>query len=456
MPDVTRYIQRISWLLRQGEPANQVAVLLPTDDAWASFTPAHVTVTGAMQKLVTAALMSAILSAGYNVDYIDADAINSVGLGNHQILVLPPTDRIPLETLKKIDDYALHGGKIIAIGKLPSVDPEGKPLPASQLAPIALIQSTDQLPQALHDAARPDLAFYPSAAIGPDPLQCIGFIRRKLPDADIYFVTNTSNHPIKVGFRFATSFQNGVQINPDSGSESYALSESADFLAAPYESRVYIFAKDAPSGRRTTLGEQQQLADLSTDWTVTFTSANATETQPTLTDWTASADTLQYSGEAVYARDFTLTTTPKTPTFLQVEGGKPLPGAPNSPPEHPTLGSNGLPDPHITRPGPGMHAYYDPPIHEAAIVFLNGQRAGSLWHPPYRLDLSKLLKPGQNHIEIHVYNTALNAWSALPPHDYKPLIEKYGDRFQMQDLDKVRPIPSGILGTIHLVATNIP
>ena len=61
------------------------------------------------------------------------------------------------------------------------------------------------------------------------------------------------------------------------------------------------------------------------------------------------------------------------------------------------------------------------------------------------------LKPGENHIEIHVYNTALNAWSALPPHDYKPLIEKYGDRFQMQDLDKVQPIPSGILGTIHLV-----
>ena len=52
---------------------------------------------------------------------------------------------------------------------------------------------------------------------------------------------------------------------------------------------------------------------------------------------------------------------------------------------------------------------------------------------------------------FRVYNTALNAWSALPPHDYKPLIEKYGDRFQMQDLDKVQPIPSGILGAIHLV-----
>jgi hypothetical protein len=49
-----------------------------------------------------------------------------------------------------------------------------------------------------------------------------------------------------------------------------------------------------------------------------------------------------------------------------------------------------------------------------------------------------------------VYNTAFNAWSALPPHDYKPLIAKYGDRFQMQDLNKVHPLPSGILGTVTL------
>ena len=115
------------------------------------------------------------------------------------------------------------------------------------------------------------------------------------------------------------------------------------------------------------------------------------------------------------------------------------------------LGPNGLLNPLITRPGPGMHAYFDPPIREAALVTINGQPAGALWHPPYRLDVTKLLKPGTNQIEIHVYNTALNAWSGLPPHDYKPLIAKFGDRFQMQDLDKVKPIPSGILGTIKLV-----
>jgi hypothetical protein len=112
MPAVTRYIARISFLLRQGDPANQVAVLLPTDDAWAGFAPARVSVTDAMQSLITPALMSAILSAGYNVDYIDADAINKVGI-HHQVLVLPPTDRIPIETLRKIRAFVAVGGKVM-------------------------------------------------------------------------------------------------------------------------------------------------------------------------------------------------------------------------------------------------------------------------------------------------------------------------------------------------------
>jgi hypothetical protein len=197
----------------------------------------------------------------------------------------------------------------------------------------------------------------------------------------------------------------------------------------------------------------KSLSDLTADWRLHFTALDKSITAPTLTDWTADPATLHYSGEGVYSRDFTLAKLPATPTYLEVDGGTALPGAPNSAPDHDLL-PNGLPNPLITRPGPGMHAYFDPPIHEAALVTLNGQPAGALWHPPYRLDVTRLLKPGVNHIEIHVYNTALNAWSALPPHDYGPLKAKYGDRFQMQDLDRVKPIPSGILGTIHLITED--
>ena len=34
---LARYLQRVSFALRQGKPANDVALLLPNDDVWASF-----------------------------------------------------------------------------------------------------------------------------------------------------------------------------------------------------------------------------------------------------------------------------------------------------------------------------------------------------------------------------------------------------------------------------------
>ena len=452
MPDVTRYIGGISYLLRQGKPSNQVAILLPTDDVWAAFSPAQDSVTAAMNKIITPELMSAILSAGYNVDYIDADAIDSVGLGTHQILVLPPTDRIPAETLRKISAWTKLGGKVIAIGRAPSINPEGKTTAeitslSGQLFDAtkgSLVPDDSALAEALHKAAKPDFV------LASDHAE-IGFIRRRLPASDIYFVANTSNHAVETTATFATVHKFGEQWNPDNGTATGTPSADVALHLAPYESRIFVFSKiksksPAPSTATTT-----QLADLSNDWQVRFAATGKTKSEATLTDWIASDDTKHYSGEAVYTRDFNLSSIPTAATYLQVDGGAPI-----TPPagtiNRPAPNHSGIPNPRITRTGPGMHAWYEPPVREAAIVFINGKRAGSLWHPPYKLNVTPYLKSGQNRIEIRVYNTALNAWSALPPHDYKPLIAKYGDRFQMQDLNKVVPISSGILGTIHLVA----
>ena len=95
MPDVTAYLQRISFLLRQGRPSNDVALYLPTDDAWASFTLGTASLTQAIGKLLGANLIPRILDAGYNFDFIDDEAIARVGV-LHPILILPNIERIPL------------------------------------------------------------------------------------------------------------------------------------------------------------------------------------------------------------------------------------------------------------------------------------------------------------------------------------------------------------------------
>ncbi len=430
MPAVTAYIGRMSYLLRQGKPANQVAVLLPTDDAWASFAPGRTSVTADMGRYVTPALMSAILSAGFNVDYIDAKAIDQIGLGTHQVLILPNMQRIPVATLKKIAAYTAAGGKAIAVGHLPMLNPEGQPLgdAGGDTSEIALVPDEASLTQALHNAAKPDFQF--AGATDDDTLTHLGFIRRKLPNADIYFVVNTSNQPINLTATFATTNKFAEEWDVDSATASAASATGQAIHLAPYGSRVYVFS-DTRSVAKPAPQTSTQLADLSNDWKVAFTGLDKSFDEATPTDWIADPATLHYSGEAVYTRDFSFATSTKAAVFLEVEGGKPT---------------------QVPARAAHIQAYYDAPIQAAALVAINGQPAGALWHPPYRLNIGKLLKPGKNHIEIHVYNTALNAWSALPPHDYKPLIAKYGDRFQMQDLDLVAPVASGILGPIHLVA----
>jgi hypothetical protein len=106
----------------------------------------------------------------------------------------------------------------------------------------------------------------------------------------------------------------------------------------------------------------------------------------------------------------------------------------------------------IGGPGSRVQAWIDAPVRDAAIVFVNGQRAGSAWCPPYTVDVTPFLRRGRNLIRIDVANVAINhmAGHALP--DYKLLNLRYGTRFEPQDMDKVRPVPAGLFGPIRLVA----
>src|SRR4029079_13279550 len=61
-----------------------------------------------------------------------------------------------------------------------------------------------------------------------------------------------------------------------------------------------------------------------------------------------------------------------------------------------------------TMRGNSFAALIAPPIREAATVYVNGQRAGAVWAPPYRVDVTTLLRDGSNDVRIDVYNTAIN------------------------------------------------
>ena len=99
-----------------------------------------------------------------------------------------------------------------------------------------------------------------------------------------------------------------------------------------------------------------------------------------------------------------------------------------------------------------MRAMLEGPVREAAVVYINGKRAGSVWCAPYQVEVGTLLQAGENHIRIVVANLAINELAKGPLPDYKALNAKYGERFQPQDMAHLEPQPSGILGPVRLIA----
>jgi hypothetical protein len=153
-----------------------------------------------------------------------------------------------------------------------------------------------------------------------------------------------------------------------------------------------------------------------------------------LQSWTDAEATRYFSGRAVYTRDFDLAEKALAAGrhyFLDFGEGRVLPrGDPNK---------------------PGMHALLEGPVREVAMVSVNGQKAGSVWRPPYRVDLTAFLHAGRNRLEIEVANTAINTLAGRSLPDYRLLNLRYGQKFMPQDMEHLQPLPSGILGPVRLV-----
>jgi hypothetical protein len=98
-----------------------------------------------------------------------------------------------------------------------------------------------------------------------------------------------------------------------------------------------------------------------------------------------------------------------------------------------------------------MRAWFDAAVREAAVVYVNGTRAGATWAPPYRVAIGDRLVAGKNTLRVEVANLAINGMAARALTDYRLLNLRYGVRFEPQDMDRVRPTPAGLMGPITLV-----
>ncbi len=467
MPDVARYLQRVSFLLRQGRPSNDVAFYLPNDDAWSRFVPGKVgSFIESMNQHLGPDVVPAILDAGFNLDFVDdgvlaeraraGDGELAIGQSRYRAIILPDVERMPAATLRALEAFAKQGVHVFATRRTPALAPGYLATPADHAdvvatagrlfggaAPSGVFVARDaDLAAALRSRLTPDMA----ASAGAED---IGFVHRRTDAADIYFLANTSNTPRAFDATFRVSAAAAERWNPIDGSVAPVAVRRARGPAgatvaldlAPYASTVIVF----PTGpaQHTPAGGAQSAAvpapvEISTDWRVTFGRSGAPVEWGTLQSWTEDEATRHFSGVASYEK------TIEVPAAMLGRGlavaldlGAPKPVAAGGPQAR-------------------VQAWVDAPVREAAVVFVNGRRAGAAWCPPYAVDVTPLLRPGPNVIRVEVANLAINymAGRALP--DYKLLNLRYGTRFEPQDMGKIQPVPAGLFGPIRLVAAPAP
>ena len=456
MPEVAKYMQRVSFVLRQGRPVSDVALFLPTADAWAQATPGPnvpndfvESISDTIGFLLGKQVTKQILDAGLSLDYVDSRMIDQSGI-KQPILILPGVTRIPLDTYEKVEAFAESGGTVIATRILPSRSPgfrdEGSDSDQVREISKRLFQSPGAKGYFLPDESA--LADFLRKTRTPDlrlssPSEAIGFVHRRLENGDdLYFVANTSNQNVTRTATFRTGAKNVERWNPYTGTESQlGHGATVNLDLAPYDSEILCFradvvgSGDAADAHPKTQGTMPLPMDLSKEWNVLFPALQYSTVMHTLHSWTDDEATRFFSGSAIYTKDFDV-----QPKYLQQGIEVDLNFGP------------GTPSPDYKPQEDGMHARLESPIREAALVYMNGKLAGAVWCPPYRVDVTRLLNVGHNHVRIVVGNLALNELAGRSAPDYRLLNQRYGERFTPQaGMSNVKPLPAGILGDVSLV-----
>jgi hypothetical protein len=459
MPSVSRYLQRVSAVLREGQPVADVALYLPTSDARADMKAGSAHLLDLLRERVGTAVPAAILDAGFAFDLIDDGALEAgsrldgpllaIGPQRYRAIVLPAVQTMPLATMRRLEAFAKAGGIVIATDRTPETVPGFNVEDAARLefngirarvfaadAPSAQVPLAS-LAATLQKRLAPDVRLEPAS---PD----IGFTHRRAGTNDVYFVANTANTArqakLTVRARGKAEWWDPLTgtVRPAEIVASGADTMTLQLDLEPYGSTLLAIA--AGPAPRVTAARARPAAprrvEIKGPWQLKIPGVDGVRTLDTVRSWDADEATRFASGVAEYRAAFDVGVLPKgARVVIDFGTGTPLEGAPT--------------DARV----PGMRAWLDAPVREAARVYVNEKEAGDVWAPPWRVDVTSVVKPGANGLVVRVGNTALNAMAGRPLPDYRLLNLRYGERFQAQTMDQVKPLPSGLLGPVRVEIT---
>jgi hypothetical protein len=251
----------------------------------------------------------------------------------------------------------------------------------------------------------------------------IDYFHRRIEGAEVYFVANRSNRVENVEATFRVAGKAPELWNLVTGEHRFATAyrEQDGRTTVPLEfspcgSWVVVFRASAARHRPTTAKNSMVFdtaRELAGPWQVRFDprwGGPALAEFPQLVSWTTRAEEgiKFYSGTATYQLKFDLP-----------------PGT------------------------AGSELWLDlGQLRELAQVRLNGKDLGVVWCPPFRVNISKAMKPAGNALEIDV----VNFWpNRIIGDDFLP-VEKRLTRTNIRKLTKTTPLmESGLLGPVRIL-----
>ena len=364
------YTNRGGYLMAIGRPAAQVGLYHPVNTIWLGGQDA------VDADHSTTKLGWQLFEHQVDWDYFDEQSLTSVaalqdgGFTNlsgqtYRAIIFPSMTVITRTGLERLRDFAKGGGKVIFVGKTPSLildqtylDMKEKP----DLSFATLIESSgDITPAVIAALPKPDVTL-------DSAFPRLTYTHRKWTDGDMYFFFNESD---KAETRTATIEGHGAvqdwdlatgKIHPMLGTTAgQAHSVRAPLVLGPYEAKVIVVGP-LPRGvaaAEPSFASGDTFADLNGDWKLDL---NGQQITTPIKPWQELGAT-SFAGPATYSLQFTTTAPPK-----------------------------------------GKRVYLEiADVHDYAHVTLNGKEVGARSFQPYRWDVTGVLRPGANDLQIEVY-----------------------------------------------------
>jgi len=421
------YLARSSYLLQQGHFAADVLYFYGEDSNITALFGSH----------------SPDIPAGYNFDYVNADALMhrvSVKGGrlvtpsgmSYRVLALDPHSRqMSLPVLRKLRDLVKAGA--VLVGARPETTPSLSDDPAEFRAIVDSLWGANTSEhaygkgQVYADRALAEVHEEPDFAYTrPESDTNLLFVHRKLADGELYYVDNRANRPESVDATFRVQGKTAALWHADTGQTepaSYRIAggrTTVPLRLDPYEAVFVVFRQPAKEPSRTLPAVvETPLATVNGAWDVSFQpdrGAPAKITLDRLVSWSENADpgVKYFSGKGTYTKTL------------------------QAPPGWFTSGARlwlELGD-----------------VKNLAEVSVNGQPLGIVWKAPFRVDVTGALKPGDNRLSVVVTDLWVNRLIGDQQPDATRTYTFTTQRFYRADSPL---LPSGLLGPVRVVRAEI-